>query len=170
MDDLNRNEIREYLTFGLDADLYAINVANIKEVLGVPRVTRVPRMPAFMSGVINLRGNVVPVLDLRRKFGLGETQYSADTSIIVTELRNVFKEDEDESFTIGIFSDIVHKVVSIEQSMIEPPPKIGVAINSEFITGMGRIDDDFVIILNVNRLLSEKEFLLSPAEGVLTHE
>lgn len=164
------DDIQEYLTFKLADELYAINVSNIKEVLGVPRLTRVPRMPAFMSGVINLRGNVIPVLDLRMKFGLGSTPLTKDTSIIVTEISNVFQDEEDESFTIGIFSDIVEKVVTLDGTMIEPPPKIGMTIDTDFIVGMGRLDDAFVIILNINKVLSEKELLLSPAEGAAQYE
>jgi Chemotaxis signal transduction protein len=168
--DINREEIHQYLTFKLADELYAINVANIKEVLGVPRLTRVPRMPAFMCGVINLRGNVIPVLDLKMKFGLGTTEVSDDTSIIVTELGGIFDDGDEENFTIGIFSDIVQNVVAIEPSMIEPPPKIGVSIDTEFIIGMGRIDDEFVIILNIDKMLSEAELLRSPAEGAVAYE
>lgn len=168
--DINREEIHQYLTFKLADELYAINVANIKEVLGVPRLTRVPRMPEFMRGVINLRGNVIPVLDLKMKFGLGETKASDDTSIIVTEVGNIFSDGDEENFTIGIFSDIVQNVVAIEPSMIEPPPKIGVSIDTEFIVGMGRIDDDFVIILNIDKMLSEAELLRGPAEGAVAYE
>ena len=168
--DINREEIHQYLTFKLADELYAINVANIKEVLGVPRLTRVPRMPEFMRGVINLRGNVIPVLDLKMKFGLGSTEISDDTSIIVTELGGIFDDGDEENFTIGIFSDIVLNVVAIERAMIEPPPKIGVSIDTEFIIGMGRLDDDFVIILNIDKMLSEAELLRAPAEGAVAYE
>jgi len=161
----DRDGINQYLTFLLAGEVYAINVASIKEVLGVPKITRVPRMPAFLSGVINLRGNVIPVLDLRLKFGLEPTPHTVDTSIIVTEITNVFADNDTESFTIGIFSDLVQNVISIAPSQIEPPPKIGVSIDTSFITGMGRVDDSFVIMLNINKILSEKElFLAKPGE------
>lgn len=165
-----QNELRQYLTFKIVDENYAINVANIREVLSVPRITRVPRMPAFMSGVINLRGNVIPVLDLRMKFGLGATPVSENTSIIVTELGNIFEDGEDESFTIGLFSDSVEEVVTLDESMIEPPPKIGSSVDTEFIIGMGRIDGEFMILLDINKLLSEKELILAPAEGMVAHE
>ena len=164
MDVTDLNGINEYLTFSLAGELYAINVGNIREVLGVPRITRVPRMPEFMSGVVNLRGNVVPVLDLRLKFGLGSTEITEDTSIIVTEIDNFFDDDEENGFTIGIFSDNVEKVETIEPSAIEPPPKIGIAIDTEFIVGMGKIGESFVIILNINKLLSGHELLGSIQE------
>ncbi|HOT61268.1 MAG TPA: chemotaxis protein CheW [Treponemataceae bacterium] len=170
MGEINRNEIHQYLTFKIAAETYAINVASIKEVLGVPRITKVPRMPDFMSGVINLRGSVVPVLDLRSKFGLGETPMTVDTSIIVTELRDVFEGSEEEELTIGIFSDSVEKVITIEPENIEPPPKIGIAIDTAFIKGMGRVDDDFVIILNINRVLTEREIQLIQAGEAVANE
>ncbi len=167
MAEINRSEIHQYLTFRLAEDLYAINVANIKEVLGVPRITRVPRMPDFMSGVINLRGSVVPVLDLRNKFDLGKTEVGRETGIIVTEIANIFGDDSDEELTVGIFSDQVQKVITIEPSQIEPPPKIGIAIDTSFILGMGRVEDEFVIILNINKVLTEKEVqLLQSTEAV----
>ena len=130
MAEINRADIHQYLTFKLADELYAVNVANIKEVLGVPKITRVPRMPDFMSGVINLRGSVVPVLDLRRKFELGETPIDRETGIIVTEIENLFGDDSADELTVGIFSDQVQKVITIEPSQIEPPPKIGVSIDT----------------------------------------
>jgi len=163
-------DTNQYLTFKLADEVYAINVTSIKEVLSVPKITKVPRMPAFMSGVINLRGNVVPVLDLKLKFGLGQTLNTVDTSIIVTEIKDIFKDDETECFTVGIFSDMVQKVVNIDSSMIEPPPKIGSAINTEFIVGMGRLNDMFVIILNINKIISEGELLVSSTEGVVLND
>jgi len=108
---MNTAEIVQYLTFRLADELYAINVAHIREVLTVPKITRVPRMPPWLNGMINLRGNVIPVLDLRQKFGLGATPITGDTSIIVTEISDVFADDAAESLILGIFSDSVEKVV-----------------------------------------------------------
>lgn len=164
------NDIQQYLTFRIADEAYAINVANIREVLGVPRITRVPRMPGFMSGVINLRGNVIPVLDLRMKFGLGQTPLTEETSVIVTELGGIFADGEDERMTIGIFSDGVEKVVTLDESMIEPPPKVGASINVDFIVGMGRIEGDFVILLDINKILSENELSLEPTEELASNE
>lgn len=157
MEENEPSTIQEYLTFRIAEENYAINVGSIKEVLGVPRITRVPRMPEYMSGVINLRGSVIPVLDLRMKFGLGETLLTDDTGVIVTEVCDIFEEDEDEKLIIGIFSDVVQKVVTIADSEIEPPPKIGMAIETDFIAGIGRVDDSFVIILNIDKVLSGGE-------------
>jgi purine-binding chemotaxis protein CheW len=160
----------QYLTFILANEIYAIDVANIKEVLGVPRITRVPRMPEFMNGVINLRGSVVPVLDLRLKFSLGETNMTKDTGIIVTEIANIFDDNDSQTLTVGIFSDRVEKVIALDERQIEPPPKIGMAIDTSFIIGMGRMDDSFVIILDINRLLSQNELLNTYTSEAITNE
>ncbi len=158
MDEIEVSDIQEYLTFKMADEIYAINVGSIKEVLGVPRITRVPRMPDYMSGVINLRGSVIPVIDLRLKFGMGATPVTEDTGIIVTEVSRVFEDEEDEIIVIGIFSDSVQKVVTIASTEIEPPPRIGMAIDTDFIAGMGRVDDSFVIVLDINKALSGKGF------------
>lgn len=150
-------EAAQFLTFFLGDERYAIDVRKIHEVLEVPRITRVPRMPAFVSGVMNLRGNVIPVMDLRLKFGLGKTEITEDTSIVVTEISDVFGDEEQSVLEIGLFSDAVDQVLDIPPENIEPPPAIGTSIDTSFIRGMGRVGDDFVIILKLDRLLSEKE-------------
>jgi purine-binding chemotaxis protein CheW len=114
-------------------------------------------MPDYMTGVINLRGNVIPVIDLRLKFGMGATPITEDTGIIVTEITGMFEDEADEKIVMGIFSDSVQKVVSIGHSEIEAPPRIGMAIDTDFIAGMGRVDDSFVIILNIDKALSGNE-------------
>ncbi len=147
----------QYLTFRLADETYAMSVASIREVLEVPRITRVPRMPAYLEGIINLRGNVVPVMDLAQKFGIGKTAFTQDTSVIVTEITGVFSDDADETLVVGIFSDMVLKVVDIPRDMIEPPPSIGTGVDTSFIAGMGKVDDSFVIILKLDSVLSEEE-------------
>lgn len=149
----------QYLTFRLADEVYAMNVASIREVLEVPRITRVPRMPAYLEGIINLRGNVVPVMDLAQKFGIGVTAFTQDTSVIVTEITGVFSDDADETLVVGIFSDMVLKVVDIPPEMIEPAPSIGTSVDTSFISGMGRVDDSFVIILRLDSILSEDEII-----------
>lgn len=166
MEETDRKEIHQYLTFKLAEEVYAISVSNIKEVLGVPRITKVPRMPEFMSGIINLRGSVVPVLDLCKKFGLGETSMTVNTSIIVTEIDVVSDDGTNEKLTIGIFSDLVQKVITIEPEDIEPPPKIGVAIDTSFIQGMGHLESCFIIILDINKILTGNEMNLLKENSV----
>lgn len=159
METLTANDVTQYLTFRLGDEVYGLDVIHIKEVLGVPRITRVPRMPEYLSRVINLRGNVVPVLDVRQKFGLGVTTITDNTSIIVTELTGLFHDGEAETITVGLFSDGVEEVVDIETSHIEPPPKIGVSIDTSFISGMGKLGDSFVILLDLTKLFTERELL-----------
>jgi len=157
MKENDRTGIHQYLTFKLAEERYAINVAYIKEVLSVPRITKVPRMPEYMSGVINLRGSVVPVVDLCKKFDLGETTRGVDTGIIVIEILQNQEEDDERVLTVGVFSDAVEKVITIEEAEIEPAPRIGVAIDTAFIRGMGHVGDEFIIILNINRILTGTE-------------
>lgn len=121
-------EAAQFLTFFLGDERYAIDVRKIHEVLEVPRITRVPRMPAFVSGVMNLRGNVIPVMDLRHKFGLGKTEITEDTSIVVTEISDVFGDEEQSVLEIGLFSDAVDQVLDIPPENIEPPRQSGRAL------------------------------------------
>ena len=163
----NSADTAQFLTFHLADERYAIDVTKIHEVLEVPRITRVPRMPDFVSGVINLRGNVVPVMDLRLKFGLGKTVFTEQTSIVVTEISDVFGDETGAVLEMGIFSDAVDQVIEIPIDDIEPPPAIGSSIDTSFIRGMGRIGESFVIILKLDSLLSEKElFDMDDAGGI----
>lgn len=161
---IERDEINQYLTFKLGDELYGISVAHVKEVLELPVVTKVPRMPPFLCGVCNLRGNIIPLLDLKLKFGIGKTVCGENTSVIVVEL-GFFNEDEEENLIIGIYSDGVQNVITLEADKIKPPPKIGVMINTEFILGMGRVDDEFVILLNIEKILSESELASEKIQG-----
>ncbi len=149
----------QYLTFKVDEELYAINVTNIREVLEFQTVSKVPRMPEFMRGIINLRGSVVPVIDLKMKFGIGETEKSIDTSVIVTEIKI-----DDEDIVMGLLTDSVNEVVDIDSDKIEPAPNIGTKIDSSFIRGMGRKDEQFIIILNINKVLTNSELSELAAE------
>lgn len=157
MADKKVQTIHQYLTFKLADESYAVSVANIREVLMIPKITKVPRMPDFMSGIINLRGMVVPVLDLCKKFGIGETRMTPETGIIVTEITKVEDDGGTSELVIGVFSEMVQKVISIEPADIEPPPKIGVAIDTEFIVGMGHVENEFIIILDINKILTGRE-------------
>lgn len=145
-------EMNQYLTFRVGSEYYAINVGNIREVLEFQTVTKVPRMPSYMRGIINLRGSVVPVIDLKMKFELGETEKSIDTSVIVTELNY-----NDDVIVLGLLTDAVNEVVDMNNDDIEPTPNIGTSIDSSFIKGMGKKDDKFIIILNINKILLSNE-------------
>ncbi len=155
MSDNSIAEVNQYLTFTLGNEKYAINIVNTREVLESTTLTRVPRMPDFMCGVINLRGSVVPVLDLKLKFGMTFDERYKAQNIIVTEVDDI--EGNDEKLTIGIFTDSVQKVVTIEPDRIEAAPKIGIPIHTEFIYGMGKVNDEFIILLNINKILNSKD-------------
>ncbi|MBI9056079.1 MAG: purine-binding chemotaxis protein CheW [Bacteroidales bacterium] len=148
-EELNENQ---FVTFKIEEEKYAINVFKTREILEVPDITKVPGMPEMIRGVINIRGEVVPVLDLKQKFGGVKTEFKQDTAIIVTEL-----EKDGESIPVGLLVDAAHEVVTLESDQIEPPPKMGVFIDNNFILGMGKIDETFIIILNIDKILSDEE-------------
>ncbi|MFW5826500.1 MAG: chemotaxis protein CheW [Alkalispirochaeta sp.] len=152
MSDEIRTDSNQYLTFTLVEEQYAVEVYDVKEVLEYTSVTRVPRTQDFMRGVINLRGSVVPVIDLRLKFGMGETEKTIETSIIVMEV-----EIGGEKVTVGTLADSVQEVINLDDSQIEPAPQIGTRINTEFIRGIGKQEDRFIIILDIDRIFSEEE-------------
>lgn len=145
-------QARQFLAFRLDGETFALDVRQIREILDRTDVTRIPRMPAFMRGVINLRGGVVPVVDMRVKFGMGEVVRTIDTCIIVVEV-----DLDGETTVIGALVDGVKEVFELEAGSIEPPPRIGAKLDTDFIEGMGRRDDEFVIVLDVDRVFSADE-------------
>lgn len=153
-------ELNQYLTFCVDSESYAINVTHIQEVLELQKISRVPRMPEYMRGIINLRGSVVPVFDLKTKFGLGKIEQSIDTSIIVTELIT-----EDESVVIGLLADSVNEVVVIREDDIEPTVSFGTKIDSSFIQGIGKISEKFIILLKVENILGQDQIRAATATG-----
>jgi purine-binding chemotaxis protein CheW len=137
---------------------YAFSVNHIREVLLTKKLTKLPQMPEYIQGIINLRGLVVPVLDLKRKFALGETTIGSDTGIIVVEIPKQGESGDDDAFTyVGVFADSIEKVISIDKTNIEPPPQIGNATLSQYITGVGKVDDEFVIILDILCIMTAEE-------------
>jgi len=145
-------ETTQYLTFKLGEEVFALDVAKVREILDFTTVTRVPQTPAYMRGVINLRGSVVPVLDLRLKFGMSATEKTVDTCVIVVEMMM-----EGEALVMGVLSDSVQEVIDLEPEQIEPAPRIGTTINTEFILGMGKHNGMFMMILDIDRVFSEGE-------------
>ncbi len=144
----------QYLTFVLSGEVYALGILNIKEIIDYGHLTEVPMMPAFVRGVINLRGSVVPVVDLMARFGKGSTTIAKRTGIVIVETG---EEGDDNQQEIGIIVDAVNEVVDISQQDIEPPPSFGTGIRPNFISGMAKRDGHFIILLNVNRVLSVDE-------------
>jgi len=145
-------ETNQYLTFKLRDEVFALDISKVREVLDFTTVTKVPQTPDYMRGVINLRGNVVPVVDMRLKFGLSLTENSVNTCIIITEILV-----DGESTIVGAMADSVQEVLDLEPEQIEPPPRIGVKLNIDFILGMGKHNDQFIIILNIDKVFSANE-------------
>ena len=142
-------EVRQYLTFKLDSEVFALDVATVREVLDFTTVTRIPRTPEFMRGVINLRGSVVPVIDLRLAFGMTATEKTVSTCIIVVEVCL-----DGERAIMGALADSVEEVIDLEPDQIQPPPTIGTSIRTDFIRGMGKRDTRFLMILDIDRVFS----------------
>jgi purine-binding chemotaxis protein CheW len=145
-------ETRQYLTFLLAEEVFALDVSHVREILEFNTVTKVPKTPDYMRGVINLRGSVVPVLDMRLKFGLAETEKTVHTCIIVVEVSL-----EGETVVIGALVDSVQEVFELEPEQIEPAPRIGTRLKTDFVKGMGKKDDRFVIILDIDKMFSSDE-------------
>jgi purine-binding chemotaxis protein CheW len=145
-------ETRQYLTFKLGNEVFATDVAKVREVLDFTSITKIPRTPDFMSGVINLRGNVVPVVDLRLCFEMSKTEKTVNTRVVVVEMLL-----DGESTVIGALADSVEEVIDLEPDQIEPAPKIGTQIRTDFIKGMGKRDGQFIMILDIDRIFSAEE-------------
>ena len=145
-------ETRQYLTFKLGNEIFATDVAKVREVLDLTPITVIPRTPEFMAGVINLRGSVVPVVDLRLCFGMSKTETTRNTCIVVVEILL-----ETESIVIGALADSVEEVIDLEPEQIDPAPRIGTHIRTEFIRGMGKRDTQFIMILDIDRVFSAED-------------
>lgn len=136
----------KYLTFALEDEDYGIEILKVREIIGVMEITPVPQVPVFVKGVINLRGKVIPVLDLRLKFGMDEIAYTEETCIIVVSLDNVF---------VGLIIDRVNEVLDIAEKFIEPAPKMGSSINAEYLSGIGKVSDTVKLLLNIEKVLGD---------------
>ena len=152
MAELSMVDSNQYLTFTLGEELFALEISKVREVLDYTKITKVPRTPEFMLGVINLRGSVVPVIDMRLKFGLAKTERTVNTCIVIVEVIL-----EGETTVLGALVDSVQEVFELEPNQIEPPPRLGTRLRTDFIKGMGKRDDKFIIILNIDKVFSIDE-------------
>src|SRR5512139_3530178 len=142
----------QYLTYKLGEEVFALDISKVREVLDFTTVTKVPRTPEYMRGVINLRGSVVPVVDLRLKFGMEASGVTVNTCIIIVDAMV-----NGATTVLGLLADSVQEVIELGRESIMPPPRIGTKLDTEFITGMGRQDDRFIIILDIDRVFSHDE-------------
>ncbi len=147
-------EEKQYLTFMLGGEMFSIGILSIKEIIWYANLTEVPMMPAYIRGVINLRGSVVPVMDLSNRFGKPSTPVVKSTCIVIIEVET---PTDGESQNMGVVVDSVQAVLEIPTSEIEAAPTFGTKIKSEFIEGIAKVNGKFVILLNMNRVLSHDE-------------
>ena len=138
----------KYLSFVLGGEEYGVEILKVQEINGLTEATRVPRMPAYVRGVVNLRGRVIPVIDLRRKFGMEMIEDTEKTCNIVVQIAH-----ENEIVTMGIIVDDVSEVLNIVAEQIDPPPSFGSGVDVDFITGMGKLEESVVILLDIDRVL-----------------
>jgi len=148
-------EGKKFLTFLMANEKYGLEILKVREIIGIMDVTPVPTTPAFVRGVINLRGKVIPVVDLRLKFGMEAKEDTQRTCIIVVHLAR-----EGQEMIMGIIVDEVSEVLDIDQDQIEPPPSFGADIRTDFILGMGKVNQRVVTMLDIDRVLSEREIAL----------
>jgi purine-binding chemotaxis protein CheW len=157
---------QQYLTFFLADEEYAINIQRVKEIIEYTTVTKVPKVPGWIRGVINLRGNVVPVVDLAVRFGLEERPVTKTTCIVIVEV-----EPDCEGTVMGVIADAVNQVIDLAPEDIEEPPAFGLRVRLEYLFGMGKLGKKFALILNIDSVLSTAELLTvstlqsEPVEG-----
>ncbi len=153
-------EITQYLTFKLDDETFAVDISKVREVLDFTTITKVPQTPDFMRGVINLRGSVVPVVDMKLKFGMSKTDRTVNTCIIIVEVTL-----DGEAAILGALADSVQEVIELDPDNIEPAPRIGMRLRTDFIKGMGKRDGRFIMILDIDSIFSYDELSLVQAAG-----
>jgi purine-binding chemotaxis protein CheW len=153
-------DVTQYLTFCLADEEYAIGVLRVKEIIEYDTLTRVPQTPSWIRGVINLRGGVVPVVDLAVKLGLGERIVTRRTCIVIVEM-----ELHGERALMGVLADAVSQVVEIAQRDVAPPPAFGTRVHVDYLHGMSRSDKKFILLLDIDRVLSTDELLAATTAG-----
>ncbi|HEY0142475.1 MAG TPA: chemotaxis protein CheW [Thermoanaerobaculia bacterium] len=159
MNDMQTTQ-QQYLTFSVRGDEYAVAILRVKEIIAYDSITRVPRTPAFIRGVINLRGSVVPVIDLAQKFGYAMAEPTRNSCIVIVELQL-----GDKPIVLGLLVDEVDQVIDLQESEIQPPPSFGTKVAIDFLTGMGRVDGSstsrssrgFVLLLDLDRVLAAED-------------
>lgn len=143
-----------YLTFGLEDGKFAFPVSRVREVLERTDFVRIPRMPEYMKGVLNVRGSALPVADLKRKLGMEFVELSTEAAVIISEISK-----EADSATIGCLVDSVDEVIDLQPDAIDAPPTMGTGIDSDFIQGIGKLNGEFIVILNIDRVFASDDLL-----------
>ena len=146
----------KYLTFALGKEDYGVEILKVREIIGMMNITAMPQVPEYVKGVINLRGKVIPVIDLRLKFKMEKAEQTAETCVVVINLNEVL---------IGIMIDKVKEVLDIKQENIEPAPNFGSSVHTDFVLGMGKVGDSVKILLNIGKVLGEDLTLAEKTKG-----
>jgi purine-binding chemotaxis protein CheW len=147
-DGIESGDVLQLVTFSLGNEEFSVDILKVQEIIRLMELTRVPKAPEFIEGVINLRGKVIPVMDLRKRFGMPEAEDSSDARIIVVELKNT---------TVGFRVDGVSEVLRLPADTVEPPPTMVCGVETEYIKGVGKLDDRLIILLDVEKVLTEEE-------------
>ena len=148
----------QYLTFNMAGEEYAVGISHIREIIEYDTITKVPGTPPYIKGVINLRGNVVPIIDLAVKFGFAETQVTRFTCIVILDM-----ELEGEQTLMGVMTDMVNQVIELSSEDIEEPPPFGTQVHIDYLLGMGKAGKKFALILDIDKVLSARELLAAEA-------
>ena len=151
MEDIRKKlngSLLQLVTFSIDVEEFGVNILKVQEIIRIMEITRVPRSPEFVEGVINLRGRVIPIVDLRRRFGLAAIAHDKDTRIIVIELN---------SLVVGFIVDAVSEVLRIPADTVEPTPPVAAGVDSEYISGVGKLQDRLLILLDLDKLLTAED-------------
>jgi purine-binding chemotaxis protein CheW len=152
MDDTARHDdsgsLLQLVTFTISNEEFGLDILRVQEIIRTMEITRVPRAPEFVEGVINLRGKVIPIIDLRRRFGMESKKHDSQTRIIVVEIH---------AMIVGFVVDSVSEVLRIQSSTVEPPPAVVSGIESEYISGVGKLEDRLLILIDLDKLLSDTE-------------
>lgn len=145
--------VTQYLTFFIAGKTFAVGILDVNEIIEVSEMTDVPMMPEFIRGVINLRGSVVPVIDLAARMSRGQSEISKRSCIVLVQV----KRADGQCQSVGMLVDAVNEIVEIEQSNIQPAPHMGDGINTDFIQAMGKVDELFIILLDIDHILSTEQ-------------
>ena len=151
MEDIRKKlngSLLQLVTFSIDEEEFGVNILKVQEIIRIMEITRVPRSPEFVEGVINLRGRVIPIVDLRRRFGLAAIAHDKDIRIIVIELN---------SLVVGFIVDAVSEVLRIPADTVEPTPPVAAGVDSEYISGVGKLQDRLLILLDLDKLLTAED-------------
>lgn len=142
------DELLQLVTFSISEEEFGVNILKVQEIIRTMEITKVPRAPEFVEGVINLRGKVIPIIDLRRRFNLAPKPHDKNTRIIVIEINNII---------VGFVVDAVSEVLRIPASTVEPPPPVVAGVDSDYVSGVGKLQERLLIMLDLDKLLSSED-------------